>query len=58
MYVTSVAWDVLFLKLVGGSSEPGDSVLDVIEVRHLFGCVHCSYICTNNYRNNVEGSKV
>jgi hypothetical protein len=46
---------VLLLELVGGSSEPSDSVLDVVEVRHLLGCVHCSYISANNYRNGTQG---
>jgi len=48
--VSCVAGYVLLLKLVSGSSEPGDSVLDMVEVGHLFGRVHCSYICANNYR--------
>lgn len=46
VYMTGVSRDMLFLELVGGTSKPGDAVLDVVEVWHLFCGVHCSYICT------------
>jgi hypothetical protein len=38
--VASVARDVLALQLMSGSAEPCDSVLNVLIIRHLFGCVH------------------
>eukprot|EP00178_Gracilaria_changii_P020334 TRINITY_DN59041_c0_g1_i1.p2 TRINITY_DN59041_c0_g1~~TRINITY_DN59041_c0_g1_i1.p2 ORF type:complete len:122 (+),score=5.79 TRINITY_DN59041_c0_g1_i1:256-621(+) len=40
MDVTCVTGDVLSLQLVGGSTDPGDSVLDMVVVGDLFGCVH------------------
>lgn len=45
MDVASVSGDVLSLEFVGGASDPGDTVLDVVVVWHLLGGVHCSYIC-------------
>lgn len=44
--VSRVTRDVLFLQLMGGSTDPSHPVLDVIEVRNCLCCVHLQlYLC-------------
>lgn len=48
--VSRIARNMLFLEFVSGATDPGDSVLDVVIIRHALCGVHCSYICDNAWK--------
>ena len=44
--MASVAGDVLALEFIGGASDPGDSILNLLVVGNMFGGVHPVVIFT------------
>lgn len=41
--MTLVPGDVLPLELMSGATDPGDTVLYLVEIWNCLGCVHISY---------------